>query len=85
MACAFLGLQHSHNKDKNCYSYLLTRRKYYLDTTMICAVAQKEGIKMYNTLTLEAIKITQQLQEDLKQHYQDDKAKRDKCMLSKAN
>ena len=37
---------------------------------------------MYNTPTL-GVEIIQQLQEDLKQHYCDDRARRDKYLLSK--
>ena len=40
---------------------------------------------MYNTPTPEALKIVQQLREDLKKHYQDHKTKRDEYLLSKAN
>ena len=65
--------------------YLLARRKWYLDTTVICTAAWKKGIDMYSTSTPEPIKIIQQLWEDVKQHYQDDKIRRDKDLLSKAN
>ena len=33
--------------------------------TMICGTERKEGVDIYNTPTLEAIEIIQQLQEDL--------------------
>ena len=65
--------------------YLIARRKYHLDTTVICAAAREKGVEMYNTTTPEALKIVQQLQEDLKEHYRDHKTKRDEYLLSKAN
>ena len=40
---------------------------------------------MYNTSNTEALKILQQLREDLKKHYHDHKTKRDEYLLSKAN
>ena len=70
---------------KAFWCYLLKRRKRHLDTTVICAVTKQEGIDMYNTSTLEALKIIQQLQKDLKTHYRDHKTKRDEYLLSKAN
>ena len=65
--------------------YLIARRKRHLDTTAICAAAREEGVEMYNTPTPETLKIVQQLQEDVKKHYQDHKTKRDVYLLSKAN
>ena len=44
-----------------------------------------EGIEMYNTTTLETLEIVKQLQKDLKEHYRDQKIKRDEYLLSKAN
>ena len=40
---------------------------------------------MYNTPTSKALKIIQQLQEDLKEHQQTHKTKRDEYLLTKAN
>ena len=40
---------------------------------------------MYNTPTQEALKIVKQLKENLKEHYYDNKTKRDEYLLSKAN
>ena len=67
------------------WCYLIARRTLHLDTTVICKAAKEEGIEMYNTSTPEALKIVKQLREDLKEHYQDHKTKRDKYLVSKAN
>ena len=67
------------------WCYLLARRKRNLYTTVICSAAQTEGIDMYNTSTLEITEIIKQLWEDLKQHYCDKQARRDKYLLSRAN
>ena len=81
-----LGLWRSHIEDEKAFwCYLIARRKYHLDTTIICAAAREEGVEMYNTTTLEAFKIVQQLWEYLKKHYQDHKTKRDEYLLSKEN
>ena len=40
---------------------------------------------MYNTTTPAAIQIVQQIQEELKKHYQDHKTKRDEYLQTKAN
>ena len=40
---------------------------------------------MYITSNTEALKVIQQLREDLKKHYQNHKTKRDEYLLSKAN
>ena len=69
---------------KNFWSYLIARKKNHLDTSAICTAAREKGIKMYNTSTLEALKIVKQLQADLKEHYRDHKTKRDEFLLSKA-
>ena len=52
---------HTLKMKKVFWGYLLARRKRYLDTTVICAAAQKEGVDMYNTPTPEAIETIQQL------------------------
>ena len=70
---------------KACWCYLIARRKFHLDTTVICAAAKEEGIDMYNTTTPKAHKIVQQLEQDLKEHYQDHKTKRDEYLLSKVD
>ena len=67
------------------WCYLLARRNQHLDTTVTCAIAQTDGIEMCNIPTLEATKIFQQLHEDLKQNYCNDKARRDKYLLKKVN
>ena len=53
--------------------------------TSVCAEAREEKVDIYNITTLEALKIVQQLQGELKKHYQDHKTKRDEYLLSKAN
>ena len=70
---------------KAFWCYLIARRKRHLDTTVICAAAKQEGIDMYITSNTEALKVIQQLREDLKKHYQNHKTKRDEYLLSKAN
>ena len=60
---------HTLKMKKAFWGYLIARKKRHLNMTVICAVARKEGVDMYNTPTPEALKIVQQLQEDLKQHY----------------
>ena len=64
---------------------LIARRKLHFNTSVIRAVARKEGIEMYNTSTPEALKIVKQPREDLKELYRDHKPKRDEYLLSKAN
>lgn len=44
-----------------------------------------EGIDTFNTTIVEVIKIIKQLHIDLKQHYQNDGAKRDEYLLNKTN
>ena len=56
-----------------------------MDTTVIYVAAKEEGIDMFNTSTQGALKILQQLREDLKKHYHDHKMKRDEYLLSKVN
>ena len=70
---------------KAFWCYLIVRKKHHLDTTVICAAAWEEGIEMYNTATLEELQIVQQIQEDLKEHYQDHKIKQNEYLLSKKN
>ena len=67
------------------WCYLITRRKHYLDTTVICTAAREEEIHMYNKQTSVATKIMKKLQEDLKEHYRDHNTQRDEYLLSKAN
>ena len=75
---------HTLKMKKTFWGNLLARRKSHLDTTMICAVAWKEWVDMYNTPTPEVLEIIQQLWEDLKQHDWDDKATRDgTCSVKK--
>ena len=76
---------HTTKMNKTFWCNLLARRKQHMNTTVICAETQKEGIDMYNTPTLEATEIIQKLQEGLKQQYRDDRARRDKYLLSKEN
>ena len=52
---------------------------------MICTAARKEGVDVYNTPTPKTLKFVQQIQENLKQHYQDHKTRRDEYLLGKAN
>ena len=55
---------------------------------MICAAAQIEEIEIYNPPTLKATKMIQQLQEDVKQHYYNDRVgvvRGNKYLLSKEN
>ena len=70
---------------KTFWSYLITRRKHHLDTTVIRTAAREEVIEMYNTSTPEALKILKQLQEDLQKYCRDHKTKLDEYLLSKAN
>ena len=70
---------------KAFWCYLVARRKHHLDTTIICVAAREMGVEIYNTSPPEALKIVKQLQEDLKEHYQDHKTKGDEYLLSKEN
>ena len=70
---------------KALWCYLLKRRKLYLDTTVICTAAKTVGIDMFNSSTLEAIKVVEHLREELKKHYRNNKTRRDEYLLSKAN
>ena len=86
MTHGLLGFDvHTLKTKKACWCYLIARRKLHLDTTVICAAAREERIKMCNTPTLEALKIGKKLQEDLKKHYRDHKTKRDEYLLSTPN
>ena len=76
---------HTSKMKKNFWRHLIERRKNHLDTTVICTTAKEEGIEIYNTSTLEALKIMKQLQIDLNTHYCDHKTKQDEYLLRKAN
>ena len=67
------------------WCHLKARRKRHLDTIVICKAAQKEGIDIFNTTAVAVIEIIKQLHINLKQHYQDDRARRDIYLLNKAN
>ena len=70
---------------KTLWCYLLKRRKLHLDTTVICTAAKAEGINMFNSSTPDAIKVVENLREELKKHYRNHKTRRDEYLLSKAN
>ena len=76
---------HTLKMKKALWCYLLKRRKLHLDTTVICTAAKAEGIDMFNSSKLEAIKVVEHLREELKKHYWNHKTRRDEYLLSKAN
>ena len=53
---------HTLKMKKAFWRYLIAKKERHLDRTIICAAAREEGIKMYNKLNPEALRIVKQLQ-----------------------
>ena len=53
-----LGLRSPHIEDEKGILVLFnSKKKHYLDTTIICVAAREEGVEMYNTTNPKALRI----------------------------